>query len=141
MNTIQKEQVRRMRLVGGSYSTIAANLGISINTIKSFCRRNGLCEFAKSKPPIINQKNITCRQCRKPLKQGSKGKPKKFCSEPCRREWWKANADKLSKKAFYILTCESCGAEFESYGNKSRKYCCHSCYIKSRFKSGENHVA
>ena len=30
------------------------------------------------------------------------------------------------------LTCQHCGKEFESYGNKNRKYCCRTCYIASR---------
>ena len=32
----------------------------------------------------------------------------------------------------YTLECQCCGNEFESYGNKSRKYCCRDCYVASR---------
>ena len=42
MNNLQKEQIVILRANGESYSKIADVLGISINTIKSFCRRNNL---------------------------------------------------------------------------------------------------
>ena len=29
------------------------------------------------------------------------------------------------------VLCVCCGIDFESYGNKNRKYCCHECYIKT----------
>jgi DNA-binding CsgD family transcriptional regulator len=37
MNNLQKEQIVILRANGESYSKIADVLGISINTIKSFC--------------------------------------------------------------------------------------------------------
>ena len=76
----------------------------------------------------------SCRQCGKPLKQGIKGQPKKFCSEECRRFWWKDNDSELVRKAYYTIICAECGNKFESYGNKSRKFCGHACYINNRFK-------
>ena len=72
------------------------------------------------------------------LIQPSTGRPKKFCSDKCRREWWKAHPEKLHRKdtAIYTMTCARCGKEFTSYGNKNRKYCSHDCYIKARFWEG-----
>ena len=42
MTGIEKEIVHQMRLEDNSHSQIASSLGISINTIKSYCRRNNL---------------------------------------------------------------------------------------------------
>jgi len=47
-------------------------------------------------------------------------------------QWWKEHQESLQKKAYYALTCQQCGKEFQSYGNKERKYCCRGCYIASR---------
>jgi uncharacterized protein YjcR len=42
MTSFQKEQIHRMRSAGMGYAKIAASLGVSENTIKSYCRRNNL---------------------------------------------------------------------------------------------------
>lgn len=83
MTEAQKEQVRFLRCEGLGYGAIAARLDISENTVKSFCRRNHLTGVA-SKEPVL-----TCRNCGGPLPQKPKRKQRKFCSESCRRAWWK----------------------------------------------------
>lgn len=138
MNDSQKEKVKRMRQQGHSYSQIASTLEVSENTIKSYCRRNNLGAAKSIKSKTEKEIFTSCRQCAKPLTQGTKGKPKKFCSEECRRAWWKVNDEKINRKAYYTLICAQCGAEFESYGNKNRKFCGHACYINNRFKREEN---
>ena len=42
MTPEEKSSLSAMRKAGRSYTEIAAELGISKNTIKTFCRRNGL---------------------------------------------------------------------------------------------------
>jgi len=42
MTQQQKEKIIKMRRGGFSYSRISTALGISENTVKSFCRRNNL---------------------------------------------------------------------------------------------------
>ena len=80
--------------------------------------------------------NAMCTNCGNPIKQKSKGKLRRFCSDECRRKWWKENPEQGQRKetALYILVCAFCRTEFESYGNKHRKYCCPECYIKDRFR-------
>jgi len=133
MTEAQKEQVRFLRCEGLGYGAIAARLDISENTVKSFCRRNHLTGVA-SKEPVL-----ACRNCGGPLPQKSKRKQRKFCSEACRRAWWKQHPELIHKAAFYPATCAHCGQEFQSYGNKNRKYCSHTCYIAARFKKGGSH--
>ena len=48
MTDEQKRQVVSLRQEGSGYTSIANKLGISRDTVKSFCRRNGLSgEMAK----------------------------------------------------------------------------------------------
>ena len=55
MTDFQKETIRAMRLQGISYVKIGEELGLSDNTVRSYCRRNGLGEKAKN--------TIVCKQC------------------------------------------------------------------------------
>lgn len=131
MNISEKVTVRQLRFEGVSYAEISKTLGISENTIKSYCRRNNLGGnlLEKSK----EERQSACKQCGKPINLEVKGKPRKFCSEPCRRDWWKTHDKEIKRKAYYALTCVHCGKEFESYGKRDRKYCGHACYINHRF--------
>ena len=138
MTTDQNQKIQQMRYKGQSYFQIASILCISENTIKSYCRRNNLGTVKNCIPQVVREIHTVCKYCGKPLTQETKGQPKKFCSELCRRTWWKANDSQLIKKAYYTLTCAECGKEFESYGNQNRKFCGHACYIKNRFEKVRN---
>lgn len=125
MTTDQKEQIRAMRLQGLGYGKIAQALGISSNTVRSFCRRNSLCGDTT--------KNSFCKQCGKAIKIIPKQKPRKFCSDICRTTWWNSHLNCVNRKAVYHFTCACCGQAFTAYGDQNRKYCSHSCYITDRF--------
>lgn len=129
MTSDEKAKVRKMKIEGKSYFQIAEELKVSENTIKSFCRRNNLQDTQATK-----EKFTHCQNCKKELDLIEKQKPKKFCCEDCRLQWWSKNRDKLKKRAIYDLKCKFCEKTFESYGNQKRKYCGHECYIKSRFE-------
>lgn len=126
MDTKDKENIRNMRVEGLGYKKIASKLGISVNTIKSFCQRNGLSGTGEDR----------CQNCGVLIKQNPKRKKKRFCSDKCRLIWWNSHQDKINRRANYSLICSNCGKTFISYGNKYRKYCSHRCYIAHRF-SGE----
>jgi endogenous inhibitor of DNA gyrase (YacG/DUF329 family) len=131
MTRIPKEEIIHLRRDGFSYSKIAVALCISENTVKSFCRRNNLGGvFAAVNSD--KQDGHFCRQCGKPLTASPQSKTKHFCSDRCRMAWWNAHPEAVSRKAIYRLTCAFCSQEFESYGNKSRKYCSRACYGKSK---------
>lgn len=121
MTDEQKRTVEELRANGVSYTKIGALLGLSANTIKSFCRRR-------------DTDKLFCRNCGKALEQIPKQKAKSFCSDWCRRNWWHSHRDRIRKRALYCIRCANCGRHFESYGNKTRKYCSHACYIADRFK-------
>ena len=121
MRLQDKIVINNMRLEGHTPSVIAAQLGIPASTIRSFIHRN---------PDVPNTKQ--CLQCGKPVLQPKGRREKKFCSDRCRMNWWNSHQDAVNRKAYYTLTCEYCGKEFESYGNKNRKYCCRTCYVAAR---------
>lgn len=142
MTEFEKQQIQDLRLKGVGYKAIAAVLGISRDSIRGYCKRNGLDGDSKVVSLNIEEKinqNLLCACCGKPIKQKKRGTKRRFCSEECRRTWWKENQDKRNKncKAIYKYICPSCNNEFSCYGNKRRKYCSHNCYIKARFWKDE----
>lgn len=123
MKLQEENRINEMRLKGYSAASIAAVLDKPASTIRSYIHRH---------PEIPNTK--ICQNCGGHMLQTKENGKKKFCSDACRMQWWNAHKDTVNRKAFYTLTCKNCGEEFESYGNKNRKYCCRACYIDSRNK-------
>ena len=121
MRLQDKIAINNMRLEGHSPSVIAAKLGLSAGTVRSHIHRHPNIPGAKA-----------CKNCGKPLMQPKGHREKKFCSDACRMAWWNSHQEAVSRKAYYNLVCQHCGQEFESYGNKNRKYCCRACYVASR---------
>ena len=121
MRLQDKIAINNMRLEGHSPSVIAATLGLPKGTVRSHIHRNPVIPGTKA-----------CLNCGKPLIQPKGRREKKFCSDACRMAWWNSHQEDVSRKAYYNLTCQHCGKEFESYGNKNRKYCCRACYVASR---------
>ena len=132
MTEKEKKQVAMYRELGFSYSAISKAMEISVNSIKTYCKRNGLGgirAFDKS----ISLSVLQCENCGEPLVQNPGRKKKRFCSDKCRNIWWNSHPDQVNKKANYNCVCANCNKNFISYGNKHRKYCSHKCYIDDRF--------
>lgn len=124
-SVLLKSRVLELRRRGHSYGEISSETGLSRNTVKSWCQREGIT-------PQVGEVPLTqCVQCQVVLERPRWGR--RFCSGECRLAWWHANPDRLNRKAIYTHTCHACGTGFEAYGNKSRKYCSHACYITDRF--------
>ena len=135
MTDVEKQKIQELRVKGDGYKAIAAVLSISRDTIRGYCKRNGLDgDLTLISLKEKQNQNSICACCNKVIKQKEHGR-RRFCSEDCRRKWWNENQDRRNKKeaATYKYICPNCGKEFSSYGNKNRKYCSHDCYIKSRF--------
>lgn len=124
MTDEQKQQIIAMRRDGAGYGSIANQLGLSINTVKSFCRRHSLAA-----PPT----DSLCEQCGRPIAQNPGRKRKRFCCDACRNKWWNSHLDLVKRKAVYTFTCLACGKKFTVYGNSHRKFCSHACCIAYRF--------
>ena len=79
VKNMTNEQIRQlaiMRRDGMGYGAIADKLDLSINTVKSWCRRHQL--------PSADSISTVCEQCGKPITQNPKRKKKRFCSDRCR---------------------------------------------------------
>ena len=131
MTDTEKTRIEEMRKEGLGYGRIAKVLGLSDNTVKSYCRRNNLKRAAAPQEKIVEEG--VCRCCGKPVMQIAGRKEKKFCSDVCRMRWWNEHKDLVNRKALYEFTCAGCGKKFSAYGNAARKYCSHECYIEDRF--------
>ena len=125
MTDSQKHSIVALRREGMSYNGIAKKLGISVNTVKSYCRRRSL----KSEEHV-------CKQCGVPVAQNPRRREKKFCSDACRMKWWSAHPEEARNSS--RLVCPVCGKIFMAHGHTKRKYCSHKCYIADRFGGGRH---
>lgn len=125
MTDDDKRQITVLRRDGLGYGKIAQQTGVSMNTVKSFCRRNNLTFSTDGKS--------VCECCGKSIAQNPGRKRKRFCSDACRNKWWNSHLDLVKRKAVYTFTCPACGKKFTVYGNSHRKFCSHACYIAYRF--------
>lgn len=137
MTNEQKRQIVKLRSTGISYAKIGEALGISGNTVKTYCLRNNVTIKEKAVPAKAIP--TFCKECGAPITQTEKQKPRLFCSRACRENWWHSHPEQIKKKAVYDFRCAGCDKPFSAYGNKHRKYCSHECYINTRFKGGGSH--
>jgi hypothetical protein len=123
-----------MRNNGIGYKTIAREVGLTRDMVRNYCKSHDMAGYGKQIIIRAGNKEV-CKYCLGTIEKAGTGRPKKFCSEKCRREWWKENSDLIDRKASakYEMVCQHCGRIFISYGNKNRKYCSRQCYIKARF--------
>lgn len=127
MTSEQKQEISAMQQAGLGYSKIAKVIGVSENTVKSYCRRQ--------KTIIVSEIIDLCAQCGMPIDK-SKRSSRRFCSDACRIKWW----NKHPKADLpYKEHCAYCGNEMLMRRKNERKYCSHRCYISDRYKdSGSN---
>lgn len=133
MTDEQKRRIAILREQGIGYSKIAQVLSMSENTVKTYCRRNGLAGNRSEKK---RDDIVFCKCCGIPVEQTSGRKKKMFCSDHCRNKWWNSHLDQVNRKAVYEYTCAYCKKPFMAYGNSKRKYCCHKCFVEDRFGGG-----
>lgn len=148
MTDEQKERIDKLRAKDFSYKQVADAIGVSINTVKSYCRRQkekaeepeskeraGEAENPKSED--IKTKNTSntggCRYCGRPLIFTPGKRKKTFCNKECRTKYWTEHRDDLPHKTIYTFRCAHCGKEFTVYGKRERKYCSPECYFAERF--------
>lgn len=138
MTEEQGLQIIKLRGQGLGYKQIASMVNLSRDSVRSYCKYRGLTGYqtaVKVNMKEMIERGDACMFCGGLIKKASTGRPRRFCSEECRRKYWKGhrNEGKKNDKAIYIRVCPYCNETFESYGNKHRKFCCHDHYIKYRF--------
>lgn len=120
MTDDERKIIRVLRKQGLGYKKIANETGVSVNTVKTFIKR----EEAKT----INKS--CCLNCGETIVQQLHKKQRKFCSDKCRSEWWTKHPENR-KEMPYSHTCLYCGKVFSSDRPVSQ-YCSISCFAEAR---------
>lgn len=125
MTKEQKTLILYYREQHMTYRQIGKKLGLSPDTVKTFCCRNTPQED-RTEASASSQ----CRNCGAPVHPLPGRRERLFCSPACRTAYWRKH-NLLGKDPRY---CAGCGALLTG-GSASRKYCSHACYIRHRFGS------
>ena len=128
MKNAEKNTILLMREQRKSYKCIADELGISINTVKSFLLRKLKTQNAVD----ITQPDSSyrhCKQCGTLFHQTEHSKAKIFCSDRCRIIWWNAHRNLAERASAHQQICAICGSSFYTYHGQ---YCSRTCYGKAR---------
>ena len=136
MTIAEKNLVEMYRSQGLSCSEIASRVNLSVNTVKSYCRRKKqsleasfAAASAVSVPSSVSSETGICKNCGTVMTAAPGKRNKLFCSDKCRYQWWhlhRGNSLNAEER-----TCLFCGKIFRT--NRIQKYCCHDCYIRGRF--------
>lgn len=139
----EKIRVLELRQKGYGYKSISSILKVKRDDVRDFCRSKGLSGYlgyGKSVVSSLKVKEVNylenCQQCGEEINRTERiGRKSKFCSNKCRRTWWKNHPEKKVKKekAWYSFICLYCGKNFKAYGNKNRKYCSRRCFLNHRY--------
>lgn len=119
---MDNSKILKLRMKGYGYKKIATELGISINTVKSYCRRHN-----------VQAKQDKCEMCSATIEHTAGARKKRFCGDKCRYAWW--NAQRTAVNGSFSTQCLYCGKEILSFKSKNRKYCSRECYAKARVKN------
>lgn len=125
MTKEQKTLILYYREQHMTYRQIGKKLGLSPDTVKTFCRRN-----TPQEDRTETSTSSQCRNCGAPVHPLPGRRERLFCSPACRTAYWRKH-NLLGKDPRY---CAGCGALLTG-GSASRKYCSHACYIRHRFGS------
>lgn len=97
MTEQQLERIAEFRHLNYSYSFIGEALDLSLNTVKSTCRRKGFSAEGCRKTKAEKRSVRLCKNCRRILTEDGRI-DRKFCSDACRYEWWKNNRKVIENK-------------------------------------------
>jgi endogenous inhibitor of DNA gyrase (YacG/DUF329 family) len=131
------KKIAELRIGGMSFREIAAKLKIPESTVKTYCWRHKIQPSATAQKIALLDDSVHCPECGAVIHNDLLKKPKKFCCDKCRLDWWNKHREKMAKVKVETVKCAYCGKEFEKYPDSKRKYCCHPCYINARY--GEVH--
>ena len=133
MTNGQRQKIKTMRYQGLGYAKIAKAIGLSRDSVRNYCIREGLngyaSELVTEYREVLKEEMlfVFCLNCGIELEQKSCGRKRKYCSLSCKREWEKDH------RTAYVLNCEYCGKEFKALGVSWRKFCSPECYRRDRF--------
>lgn len=125
MTQEQKILILHYREQHMTYRQIGEKLGLSPDTVKTFCRRKR-AQSERTEESVQAQ----CRNCGAPVHPLPGRRERLFCSPACRTAYWRKH-NLLGGTPRYCAGCDA----LLTGGSASRKYCSHACYIRHRFGS------
>ena len=125
MTKEQKTLILYYREQHMTYRQIGKKLGLSPDTVKTFCRRKR-AQSERTEESVQAQ----CRNCGAPVHPLPGRRERLFCSPACRTAYWRKH-NLLGGTPRYCAGCDA----LLTGGSASRKYCGHACYIRHRFGS------
>lgn len=123
----QIQSITRLQQAGKGYRTIAAETGLPVNSVKSWCKRH----------PVGSTGSSLCQQCGAPLYPVPGKRAPRFCSDACRLAWWKAHPEQKSHRVSYPHVCRFCGTEFTN-NRVTASYCSRACFARARAQVASN---
>lgn len=139
IDAIRREQAPLLRSHGMGYGKIAAVTCLTKGIVRNLCL---------NVPGVTPNDNLdlqmdngeACSFCGAPIDQhGGPGRPRRFCSDHCRRQYWRLHRTEQKRNPELLFTrqCKYCGRPFEVYGKTDRKYCSRDHYLKHYFGDRE----
>ena len=139
IDAIRREQAPLLRSHGMGYGKIAAVTDLTKGIVRNLCLNVPETEPNESLDTQM-ENGEACAFCGAPIDQhGGPGRPRRFCSDHCRRQYWRLHRaeQKRNPDIIVIRQCKYCGQPFEVYGKTDRKYCCRNHYLKHYFGDRE----
>ena len=124
MTTTERNRIDALRSQECGYKKISALTGVSVNTVKYYCRTH----------PLDTEPEDHCRHCGSVIEQTPHKRKRKFCSDECRIAWWSAHPEARTVKKTYSHVCAFCGSSFTS-PRAGTRYCSSVCYANARRKT------
>jgi len=129
MTSEQKKRLEQLRSGGIGYKRMATELGLSLNTVQSYCRRH------PDEMRVLGcSTENKCLCCGAYLHHKPGAKKRKFCSDRCRITWWNAHPEASAKRKVRKVSCAFCGMSFLVVGEQTRLYCSRICSARARAK-------
>ncbi len=127
---IAREQARLLREKGMSLRKTAATTGLTKDVVRNISRKITVAAEDDSLEAMMQAGNA-CSYCGGAMEQhGGSGRPRRFCSDYCRRQYWRLHRPEQRRKEnkLFLRTCAYCGKTIQIYGKNDRKYCCREHY-------------
>lgn len=118
---LDEQRIRNLRDAGWGYKAIAGFTGLTRDQVRSYCRTRHIDAAALTVETV-------CEWCGAPISPRTCRAT--YCSPSCRHKAWRT---RLKTTPGRERACVGCGAVFTVVDKPKHQYCCHACYIRSRF--------
>ena len=134
IDSIQRERALLLRKNGMSLGKAAIETGLTKYAVRNIDR--GRDDIATDNTIQDRMQNgQACLFCGGKIDQPEgAGRPRRFCSEYCRRQYWRLHRAEQKKRPEKVVTkiCVYCKKPFDVYGKNERKYCCRDHYMNEK---------